>query len=312
MPKIYKNLTELIGNTPLVELKNVEKSFGLKARLVAKVESFNPGGSVKDRVALAMIDDAVHDGRLSPGATIIEPTSGNTGIGLAWVASLNGYKVVLTMPDTMSHERRMLLEALGARIVLTPGAEGMKGAIAEAEWLHRETPGSIIPGQFDNPSNPAAHERTTAQEIWRDTDGEVDIIVAGVGTGGTISGTARGLKSHNPAIKAVAVEPASSAVLEGKPAGKHAIQGIGAGFVPVNFDRDAIDEIMAVTDEDAKEGARTLSREEGLLAGVSAGAAFHAAVQLARMEENVGRMIVVILPDTGDRYLSTDLFTGNE
>lgn len=308
MAKIYKSLTELVGNTPLLELTKIERKEGLKARLLAKIESFNPGGSVKDRVAIAMIEDAETTGHLKPGGTIIEPTSGNTGIGLAWVAVVKGYKLVLTMPETMSIERRKLLAALGAKLVLTPGSEGMKGAIAMAEKIQSETPGSIIMRQFDNHANPAAHARTTAREIWEDTDGEVDIFVAGVGTGGTLSGTARGLKERKPSLKAIAVEPENSAVLSGEAAGAHKIQGIGAGFVPSNYDSTLVDSIIKVSDDHAMEAARLLAHSEGVLAGISSGAALYAAIELARKSENKGKTIVVLLPDTGDRYLSTPLF----
>lgn len=308
MKKIYHSLTELVGHTPLLELSAIERKEGLKATLLAKLESFNPGGSVKDRIALAMVEDAEASGRLKPGAMIIEPTSGNTGIGLAWVAVTKGYTLVLTMPETMSVERRKLLAALGAKLVLTPGSEGMKGAIAMAEKIQSENPGSIIMRQFDNPANPAAHARTTAEEIWNDTDGEVDIIVAGVGTGGTLSGTARGLKAHKPSLMAVAVEPEASAVLSGEKPGPHKIQGIGAGFIPANYDGTLIDEVIKVSDSDAMKASRLLARTEGVLAGVSSGAALHAAIELAGKDENSGKTIVVILPDTGDRYLSTPLF----
>ena len=308
MSRIYTSLTQLVGHTPLLELTHIEKSEGLKARLLAKIEAFNPGGSVKDRIALAMIEDAEARGQLKPGAMIIEPTSGNTGIGLAWVAVVKGYKLVLTMPDTMSIERRKLLAALGAELVLTPGKEGMKGAIAMAEKLQSENPGSMIMRQFDNPANPEAHTRTTAQEIWRDTDGRVDIFVAGVGTGGTLSGTALGLKEHNPAIETVAVEPETSAVLSGEPAGAHKIQGIGAGFVPRNYDSPLVNRIIKVSDDHAMEASRMLARTEGVLAGISSGAALYAAIQLAKDPANEGKTIVVLLPDTGDRYLSTPLF----
>ena len=301
---VYKNLTELIGRTPLVEIGPFE---GQRARILAKVEYFNPGGSVKDRVALAMIEDAEKQGILVPGATIIEPTSGNTGVGLAWVGAARGYKTILTMPDTMSLERRNLLKALGARLVLTPGSEGMKGAIAKAQALKEEIPGSVILGQFTNPANPAAHERTTGVEIWDDTQGEVDIFVAGVGTGGTVSGVGRALKARKPEVRIVAVEPASSAVLSTGIAGKHKIQGIGAGFVPDTYDASVIDEILPVSDEDAVRGGRLLSAR-GLLVGISSGAAFSAALSLARKEENAGKTIVALLPDTGERYLSTILF----
>ncbi|MCD8388096.1 MAG: cysteine synthase A [Bacteroidales bacterium] len=309
MARIYNDLTQLVGNTPLVELRKIEEVEGLKARLLAKVEAFNPGGSVKDRVALAMIDAAERSGKLKPGAQIIEPTSGNTGIGLAWASAVKGYHLTLTMPDTMSVERRNLLKALGANVVLTPGKDGMKGAIAKAEELHQATPGSWIPGQFDNPANPAIHRVTTAQEIWNDTDGEVDIFVAGVGTGGTVSGTGAALKAHKPSIKVVAVEPASSAVLSGQPAGAHKIQGIGAGFVPKNFDQSVVDEILPIENEAAFEAARLAARTEGLLVGISSGAALSAAIELAKRPEYDGKTIVVLLPDTGERYLSTSLYS---
>ncbi len=312
MSKIYGNLTELVGNTPLLEVKRIEKELQLEARLVVKLEYFNPGGSVKDRVALAMIEDAEQRGALRPGGIIIEPTSGNTGVGLAWVASVKGYRIILTMPETMSLERRNLLKALGAELVLTPGAEGMKGAIRRAEELRTEHPGAFIPGQFDNPANPAAHVATTAQEIWRDTEGEVDIFVAGVGTGGTLSGVARGLKRHNAAIKAYAVEPASSAMISGAPAGAHKIQGIGANFIPKNFDRAVADGVIAVADNDAIRASRLLAKHEGLLVGISSGAALHAAIQLARQPENKEKTIVALLPDTGERYLSTVLYAFDE
>lgn len=308
MSKIYGRLTELVGHTPLLELTGVEKELGLGARVIAKLERFNPGGSVKDRIALAMIEDAEADGRLKPGSVIIEPTSGNTGIGLAWVAAVKGYRIILTMPETMSIERRNLLRALGAELVLTPGAEGMKGAIRRAEELRDQHPGSFIPGQFDNPANPAAHERTTAEEIWTDTDGKVDIFVAGVGTGGTLSGTIRGLRKHNPALKGYAVEPATSAVLSGHAPGAHKIQGIGAGFVPKNYDASVVDAIIPVADNDAIRAARLLAAREGLLVGISSGAALHAAIELARKPENKGKTIVALLPDTGERYLSTVLY----
>ena len=307
--RIYSSLTELIGHTPLLEVQRIAKAENLKAKVVVKIESFNPGGSVKDRAALSMIETAEKEGRLKPGSLIIEPTSGNTGIGLAWIASLKGYPLVLTMPETMSLERRKLLQALGATLVLTPGSEGMAGAIRKAEALQAAHLGSFIPQQFDNPANPAAHVRTTAEEIWQDTEGHVDFFVATVGTGGTLSGTAKGLKTHNPQIKAVAVEPAGSPVLSGGKAGVHQIQGIGAGFVPANFDRSLTDEIIRVTDEEAFQGARMLASHEGLLAGISSGAALQAALQIARRTENEGKTIVALLPDTGERYLSTDLFT---
>ncbi len=308
MSKVYTSLTELVGNTPLLELTKIEKLKDLKASVLAKLESFNPGGSVKDRVALAMIEDAEANGLLKPGAMIIEPTSGNTGIGLAWVSVVKGYRLVLTMPDTMSIERRKLLAALGAELVLTPGKEGMKGAIAMAEKLHAENPGSLIMHQFDNPSNPAAHMRTTAQEIWRDTAGKVDIFVAGVGTGGTLSGTAKGLKAHKGDIEAVAVEPETSAVLSGGTAGPHKIQGIGAGFIPGNYDAEVVDRVVKVSDDDAMAAARLLARTEGVLCGISSGAALHVAIEMAKEPAIEGKTIVVLLPDTGDRYLSTPLF----
>lgn len=307
MARIYDDMTQLIGNTPLVELKRIEKIKNLKARLLAKVEYFNPGGSVKDRVGFAMIEAAERAGELRPGGLIVEPTSGNTGIGLAWVAAIKGYRIILTMPDTMSIERRKLLRALGAEIVLTPGAQGMVGAIAKAEEIRNSTPGAYIPSQFDNPANPEAHRNSTAEEIWFDTDGKVDIFVSAVGTGGTLSGTSEGLKAHNPAIHTIGVEPAGSAVLSGKPAGPHKIQGIGAGFIPANFHRDAVDEIITVTDSQAFDTARLASRE-GLLVGISSGAALYAAIEVARRPENEGKTIVVILPDTGERYLSTPLY----
>lgn len=306
--KIAKNLTELIGNTPLLEITNIEKSENLKARVVVKLESFNPGGSVKDRIALAMIEDAEKSGRLKPGATIIEPTSGNTGIGLAWVGSVKGYHVILTMPETMSMERRNLLKALGAELVLTPGSEGMKGAIKKAEELSAANPDAVILQQFENPANPSVHYRTTGPEIWRDTDGEVDILVAGVGTGGTISGSGKYLKEQKPSVEVVAVEPEASAVLSGNTAGPHKIQGIGAGFVPRNYNGAVIDKIVQVSDKDAVKASRLLASKEGVLAGISSGAALHAALQLARKDENKGKTIVVILPDTGERYLSTVLY----
>lgn len=307
MARIYDDMTQLIGNTPLVELKRIEKIENLKAKLLAKVEYFNPGGSVKDRVGFAMIEAAERAGELRPGGLIVEPTSGNTGIGLAWVAAIKGYRIILTMPDTMSIERRKLLRALGAEIVLTPGAQGMAGAIAKAEEIKNSTPGAYIPSQFDNPANPEAHRNSTAEEIWFDTDGKVDIFVSAVGTGGTLSGTSEGLKAHNPAIRTIGVEPAGSAVLSGKPAGPHKIQGIGAGFIPANFHRDAVDEIITVTDSQAFDTARLASRE-GLLVGISSGAALYAAIEVARRPENEGKTIVVILPDTGERYLSTPLY----
>lgn len=312
MAHIFNDLTELIGNTPLMEVGKIEKELGLKARLLVKIEYFNPGGSVKDRVALSMIEKAESEGLLKPGATIIEPTSGNTGIGLAWVSSVKGYKLVLTMPETMSKERQSLLKALGATLVLTPGQEGMGGAIRTAEELRDRTPGSIILQQFDNAANPEAHRRTTAQEIWRDTDGDVDVFVACAGTGGTVSGTGDALKKHNAAIEVVAVEPAASPVLSGGKAGPHKIQGIGAGFVPQNFDRSVVDHIMTVEDDKAIAASRMLAREEGLLVGISSGAALSAAIELAAKEEYAGKTIVALLPDTGERYLSTMLYAFDE
>ena len=308
MSKIYKSLTELVGNTPLLEVNQLAKHLQLKARVLVKLERANPGGSVKDRVALAMIEAAERSRQLTADGVIIEPTSGNTGIGLAWVAAVKGYRIILTMPETMSVERRNLLKALGAELVLTPGSEGMKGAIAKAELLKEATPGAFIPQQFDNPANPAAHLATTAEEIWSDTDGDVDAFVAGVGTGGTVSGVGRGLKSHRPDIHIVAVEPATSAVLEGQPAGPHKIQGIGAGFVPKNYDAGAVDEIVAVADEEAFAASRLLTKHEGVLVGISSGAALHAALGLAARPEFEGKTIVVLLPDTGERYLSTALY----
>lgn len=302
---IYSSITELVGRTPLVEVSGFENQ---KARIVVKVEAFNPGGSVKDRIALAMIEDAEKKGVLKPGATIIEPTSGNTGVGLAWVGVAKGYRTILTMPETMSVERRNLLKAYGAKLELTPGAEGMKGAIARAEQLRATIPGAVILGQFVNPANPAIHEQTTGEEVWTDTDGKVDIFVAGVGTGGTVSGVGSALKKHNSAVKVVAVEPDSSAVLTTGVPGKHKIQGIGAGFVPSTYNPDAVDEVMTVTDDEAFAGARKLARTKGLLVGISSGAAFSAALALARKDENAGKLIVALLPDTGERYLSTSLF----
>ncbi len=302
---IYKNITELIGGTPLVEISGVE---GQKARIAVKLEKSNPGGSVKDRIALAMIEDAEAKGVLKPGATIIEPTSGNTGVGLAWVGVAKGYRTILTMPETMSVERRNLLKAYGAELVLTSGAEGMKGAIRKAEELRDATPGAVILGQFVNPANPAVHERTTGEEIWKDTDGEVSIFVAGVGTGGTVSGAGRTLKRHNPSVKVYAVEPATSPVLSGGAPGKHGIQGIGPGFVPQTYDAGTVDKVLTVSTEEAFESARFLSRKKGILVGISSGAAFHAAAELSRLPENEGKLIVAVLPDTGERYLSTALF----
>ena len=304
---IKNSLTELIGHTPLLVLHRWAKQEQLVAEIVAKVEYFNPGGSVKDRVALSMITDAEEKGLLKPGALIIEPTSGNTGVGLAWVASVKGYRLILTMPETMSLERRNLLKALGAELVLTPGSEGMGGAIRKAQEIQAATPGSLILQQFENPANPLAHERTTAEEIWQDTDGKIDIFVA-VGTGGTLTGTARGLKKKNPNIRIVAVEPAGSPVLSGGKAGPHKIQGIGAGFIPKILDTSLIDQVIPVTDEDAMRTSRELSATEGLLVGISSGAAAFAAREIAKDEANQGKRIVVLLPDTGERYLSTELF----
>ena len=304
---IYKSITDLIGGTPLVELNAYAKKRNLKANVIAKVEYFNPGGSVKDRIALNMVLDAEQKGILKAGGTIIEPTSGNTGVGLSLVGAVRGYKVILTMPETMSIERRKLAQAYGTEIVLTPGSEGMKGAIRKAEELRDSTPGAVILQQFDNPANPAIHVQTTGEEIWRDTDGRVDVFVAGVGTGGTVSGVAKALKSHNPNIRIVAVEPASSAVLSGQPSGAHKIQGIGAGFEPKNFDRPLIDEILPVSNEDAFATARALAKEDGLFVGISSGAAAYAATIVAQRSELAGKNIVVLLPDTGERYLSTAL-----
>ena len=298
---IYNSLTELIGHTPMLEIKGID---GLHARIVVKIEAFNPGGSAKDRVALEMIEDAEQRGLLQPGATIIEPTSGNTGVGLAWVGAVKGYRTILVMPDSMSIERRNLLKAYGAQLELTPGAEGMKGSIARAEQLRDNIDGAVILGQFDNPANPKAHVRTTGEEIWNDTDGQVDIFVATMGTGGTVTGTARALKVHNPAIKVVAVEPASSPLLTQGRAGQHKIQGIGANFIPATYDPAVVDEVMTVTDEEAFDQARYLSRKQGLLVGISSGAAFAAALEQARRPGNAGKTIVAILPDTGERYLS--------
>lgn len=308
MGTIYKGAIELVGKTPLVELVNLEKREGLKARLLAKVEYFNPAGSVKDRVGKAMIEAAEQSGELKPGAVIIEPTSGNTGIGLASVAAAKGYRMILTMPDTMSVERRNILKAYGAEIVLTPGERGMTGAIEKVEELAKEIPGSFIPGQFDNPENPKAHELTTGPEIWEDTEGCVDAFVAGVGTGGTITGTGRYLKKMNPAVKIIAMEPAESPVLSAGHGGPHKIQGIGAGFVPKVLDTGIYDEIVTVEDDDAFAGAKLLARTEGMLVGISSGAALYAAIALARREEYAGKTIVVLLPDSGDRYYSTPLF----
>ena len=309
MGKIYKSAGELVGKTPLLELSNYEKAHDLPAKILAKMEGFNPAGSVKDRVALQMIEDAEKEGLLKPGATLIEPTSGNTGIGIASVAAAKGYKALIVMPDTMSVERRNMLKAYGAKLVLTPGKEGMKGAIAKAEELQKEIPGSFIPGQFSNPSNPKAHLLTTGPEIWEDTDGDVDIFVAGVGTGGTVSGIGKYLKSKNPDIQIVAVEPSGSQVLAGEKAGPHKIQGIGAGFIPDTLDTSVYDEIIPVTDEEAFVNGRAIARSEGILVGISSGAAAAAARKLAMRPENKGKNIVVLFPDNGDRYLSTPMYT---
>ncbi len=310
MKKIVNSVLELVGDTPMVELERLGRDAGAVARVVAKVELFNPAGSVKDRVALAMVERAEADGALRPGATIIEPTSGNTGVGLALVSALKGYRLILTMPETMSVERRRLVAAYGAQVVLTPGAEGMKGAIARAQALREEIPGSVILQQFENPANPARHYRTTAEEIWRDTEGGIDLFVAGVGTGGTVSGTGRRLKELNPAVRIAAVEPASSPVLSGGASGAHKIQGIGAGFVPGNYDPSVVDLVVPVADDEAIATARLLA--EGLLVGISSGAAAYAALQLAKREEYRGKTIVVLLPDTGERYLSTLLYAFDE
>ena len=308
MTKIAKQLTELIGNTPLLELNKFSKAKGIETPVIAKVEYFNPGGSVKDRIALAMIEDAEQRGLLKPGATIIEPTSGNTGVGLALVSAVKGYKLILTMPDTMSVERRNLVKAYGAEVRLTPGKDGMPGAIREAEALRDATPGSIILQQFENPANPAKHFATTGPEIWKQTEGEVDIFVGGVGTGGTISGVGKYLKSQNPDVKVIAVEPKSSPVLNGGKSGPHKIQGIGAGFVPKTYDADVIDEVFDVENDDAIRTGREIAQQEGLLVGISAGAALFAAAEIAKRPENKGKKVVVLLPDTGERYLSTVLY----
>ena len=309
MAKIYKSIEELIGRTPLMELSNLERKLELHATLLAKVEALNPGGSAKDRVAKRMVEDAEQAGILKAGATIIEPTSGNTGIGLAVMAAARGYRAIIVMPDSMSMERRLLMTAFGAELVLTEGAKGMTGAIEKAEELAKEIPNSFIPGQFDNPSNPAAHYETTGPEIWEDTDGKVDIFVAGIGTGGTITGTGRYLKEQNPDVKIIGVEPASSPLLTKGEAGPHGLQGIGANFVPSILDTEIYDEVITVTDEEAYEAGRMIARNEGLLVGISAGAALHAAVEVAKRPENAGKNIVVLLPDTGDRYLSTPMFS---
>ena len=308
MSNIYTSVSQLIGKTPLLELTHIEKEAGLAARLLAKLEQFNPAGSVKDRVAKAMIEDAEASGRLKPGSVIIEPTSGNTGIGLASVAAAKGYRVIIAMPETMSVERRQLMQAFGAELVLTNGAEGMKGAIAKAEELAKEIPNSFIPGQFTNPANPAAHRSSTGPEIWEDTGGKVDIFVAGVGTGGTITGVGQYLKARNPAVKIVAIEPKNSPVLSEGRAGAHKIQGIGAGFVPEVLDTSVYDEIIPVSSEDAFSAGRLAGRKEGILVGISSGAALHGAMELAKRPENRGKVIVALFPDTGDRYLSTPLF----
>ena len=308
MSNIYTSADQLIGKTPLLKLSRIEKEAGLKARILAKLEYFNPAGSVKDRIAKAMIDEAEASGKLKPGSVIIEPTSGNTGIGLASVAAARGYRIIITMPETMSVERRQLMKAYGAELVLTEGAKGMKGAIAKAEELAQEISDSFIPGQFVNPANPAAHRSTTGPEIWADTGGEVDIFVAGVGTGGTITGVGQYIKEQNPAVKIVAVEPKDSPVLSEGHSGAHKIQGIGAGFVPEVLDTAVYDEIIPVSNEDAFAAGRLISRKEGVLVGISSGAALHAAIELAKRPENAGKTIVALLPDTGDRYLSTPLF----
>lgn len=308
MSRIVKKLTELVGSTPLLELESFSKNAGLETSLIAKVEYFNPAGSVKDRIALAMIEDAERKGILKPGGTIVEPTSGNTGVGLAMVACVKGYHIILTMPETMSVERRNLLKAYGAELVLTPGVAGMKGAIEKAQEIKNSTEGAVILAQFDNQANCAVHKLTTGEEIWRDTDGKVDIFVAGVGTGGTVSGVGMALKAHNPKVKVIAVEPTSSPVLSGGKPGPHKIQGIGAGFVPKNYHGEVVDEILAVENDDAIKTSRELTKAEGLLVGISSGAAMFAALQVARRPENRSKKIVVLLPDTGERYLSTDLY----
>lgn len=310
MAKIYNNLTQLVGGTPLLHLARLSAYYGIdeSTRVLAKLEYFNPGGSVKDRVALNMILDAERRGVLSPGGTIIEPTSGNTGVGLAWISRVRGYQAIIVMPDTMSQERQQLLRAAGAQVVLTSGIEGMSGSIAEAERLKQTIPGSVILGQFSNPSNPEAHVLTTAQEIWNDTDGKVDVLIATVGTGGTLCGTARGLKAHNPQLLAIAVEPQESPLLSGGKASSHGIQGIGANFIPENYDSNVVDRIMQVSTEQAMQMGRLLSHHEGLISGISSGAAVHAALTLALTPEAKGKTIVVVLPDTGERYLSTELY----
>ncbi len=312
MAKIHEKLTELIGRTPLLDLQRLAAKKNAQAQVVAKVEYFNPGGSVKDRIALNMIEDAEKKGILKPGSVIIEPTSGNTGVGLAWISRVKGYEAIIVMPETMSRERQSLLRAAGAKLVLTSGAKGMKGAIEEANRLRDETPGAVILGQFVNPANPDMHERTTGEEIWQDTDGQVDIFVAGVGTGGTVTGVGRALKKHNPNVKIVAVEPESSPVLSGGKPGAHKIQGIGAGFVPQTYDSKVVDEIIQVSNDNAILTGRELSLYEGLIVGISSGAAAYAALQLARCPENKGKRIVTLLPDTGERYLSTQLYAFEE
>lgn len=312
MAKIYEKLTELVGRTPLVDLQRLAAKKNAQAEVVAKVEFFNPGGSVKDRIALNMIEDAEKKGILKPGSVIIEPTSGNTGVGLAWISRVKGYEAIIVMPETMSKERQNLLRAAGAKLVLTSGTKGMKGAIEEANRLKEETPGAVILGQFVNPANPDMHERTTGEEIWQDTDGVVDIFVAGVGTGGTVSGVGRALKKHNPNVKVVAVEPESSPVLSGGQPGAHKIQGIGAGFVPQTYDAQVVDEIIQVSNDNAILTGRELSLYEGLIVGISSGAAAYAALQLAQRPENKGKRIVALLPDTGERYLSTQLYAFEE
>ena len=312
MAKIYEKLTELVGRTPLVDLQRLAAKKNAQAQVVAKVEFFNPGGSVKDRIALNMIEDAEKKGILKPGSVIIEPTSGNTGVGLAWISRVKGYEAIIVMPETMSKERQNLLRAAGAKLVLTSGTKGMKGAIEEANRLKEETPGAVILGQFVNPANPDMHERTTGEEIWQDTDGVVDIFVAGVGTGGTVSGVGRALKKHNPNVKVVAVEPESSPVLSGGQPGAHKIQGIGAGFVPQTYDAQVVDEIIQVSNDNAILTGRELSLYEGIIVGISSGAAAYAALQLAQRPENKGKRIVALLPDTGERYLSTQLYAFEE
>ena len=308
MARIYSSAEQLIGRTPLLEAVHIEREEGLKARLLLKLEGFNPGGSSKDRVGLAMIDDAERRGILSPGSVIIEPTSGNTGIGLCVVAAARGYRAIIVMPDSMSMERRLLMKAYGAELVLTPGSQGMKGAIEKAKQLAKEIPGSFIPGQFDNPANPAAHYEATGPEIWTDTDGDVDIFVAGVGTGGTITGIGKYLKEKKPEVRMIAVEPEASPLLSKGTAGPHGLQGIGANFVPSVMNREIIDEIICVSDEDAMAAGRSMGRKEGVLIGISSGACLHAAIELARREENAGKTIVALMPDAGDRYLSTKMY----